>query len=263
MALLTLEQNKKFIEIDKALEEFCETDPELCKLGVELSKLDSTRPDPECNPKDKFEEWYARYSPIQDAATERFVKLFREEILVAIVLRDGEEKVLQPKCWSIPEDALRLGKVEDGQVPALVIFEGADRSIVSEVEPAPQQGPAFLTVMKGKFQGLPLDDPMEHLENSPVVLEKEAWEKWKVVEASQREAALKKFRYGRWAERQRALVSSGQAKNLREAAQKIANEEAVDLIYVERETRRVRKKKAEKSGEKREEKISSLPPLNA
>ncbi len=214
MDFWTPEQITKYIGIEQAFEEFCETDPE-------LSKLDSTRPDPKGDSK-VFEEWYARCYPVYHAATERFVELFREKILVALALRDDKETVLPPEYWAITL--------------------------------------ASLTVTEGKVRGLSPDDPYRHLENSRVVLLREDWEKWKV--ASQREAALKKTRYEQWAERQQALVSSGQAKNLREAAQKIANEEDVDLIYVERETRRVRKKKAEKSGEKREEKISSLPPLN-
>jgi hypothetical protein len=127
------EQTKKFIGIERAFAEFCEADSE-------LAILDSTKPDPERNPK-KFEKWYARCWPVMDDATRRFVELFREEILVAMALHDDKEVVLPSEYWAIPV--------------------------------------ASLTVAAGKVQGLSPDDPDGHLENSRVVLLSEDWEEWK------------------------------------------------------------------------------------
>ncbi len=130
MVFWTQEQDDKFIVIEKAFEEFCEADPK-------LSKLDSTNPGPKS---EKFNEWYKQFDPAHDAAIERFVKLFCEKILVAIVLHDDKELVLPPEYWASPL--------------------------------------ASLTFTKGKVQGLLLDDPNRHLENSPVVLRRVDWEKW-------------------------------------------------------------------------------------
>ena len=126
------EEIKDFIGIEQAFEEFCEADPE-------LGRLDSTKPDPKCNPKE-FKEWFARYCPVQDDATERFVELFREKSLVAIAWHDGKEKVLPPVYWNEPVTSL--------------------------------------TIIKGKVQGLQYDDPDRYLENCRVVLRREEWEQW-------------------------------------------------------------------------------------
>ncbi len=58
-------------------------------------------------------------------------------------------------------------------------------------------------------------------------------------------------RYEVWEAEQRKLIKTGEAKGLREAAEKIAEKEGLDTVTVERETRRVRKKreKREKAGD--------------
>ena len=185
---------------------------EFCEADPKLGKLDSTRPDLKRSPK-KFNKWYYQYCRARDEATSRFIEPFREKSLVAIVQYDDMEKVLPPEYWDITV--------------------------------------ASLTITKGKVQGLPYDGPDRHLENSRVVLRREEWEKWTVAKASQYKVAQKKSRYEKWAGRQQKLVSSKKAKDLREAASLIADENGVDWTYVERETRRVREERAGKSGKKK------------
>ncbi len=93
----TPEQIAKFIVIEQAFAEFCEADPE-------MRKLDSAKPDPERDPKDKdIEKWLA-----QDVATIRFVEHFRKEILVARALYNDEERILPPDFWASPLTPLTI-----------------------------------------------------------------------------------------------------------------------------------------------------------
>ena len=146
MDFWTPEQIAKFIPIKDAFEEFCEADPE-------LSKLDSTKPDPTCEPKE-FDKWYAGYCPPRDAAVRRFAGLFREEVLTGMGLEpaDDKEREIPPEYWAITEDD----------------------STDSEVEHAPDEGEGFasLLVMKEMVQD-------RRYGNYYAVLKRENWEEWK------------------------------------------------------------------------------------
>ncbi len=130
----TSRQITEFIEIEQAFEEFCGADPV-------LGKLNSIYPGPKSR---KFNEWYAQYCPAHDDATERFLELFREKILVAWVLRDDKED----------DDGLKLPS------------EYWASSVAS------------LTFTNGRTQGLLLDERHKHLANSRAVLRRKDWEKW-------------------------------------------------------------------------------------
>ena len=130
----TQKQIEDFIGIEKAFVEFCEADPK-------LSDLDSIHPG---SKSEKFKEWYIQYRLAHDAATERFVKLFREKILDAWALRDDKED----------DDGVRLPP--EYWAPSV----------------------ASLTFTTGKVEGLLLDERHKHLANSRAVLRREEWEKW-------------------------------------------------------------------------------------
>ena len=130
MDFWTPKQIADFIGIEQAFAEFCEADPK-------LSDLDSICPGLKSK---KYNEWRNQYGPAYDAATERFVDLFREKVLVAIVLHDDKEIVIPPEFWA--------------------------------------SSLASLTFTKGKLQGLEHDNPDRYLENSRVVLRRKDWEKW-------------------------------------------------------------------------------------
>ena len=134
MDFWTSRQITEFIGIEKTFEEFREADPD-------LDRLESTRPDRKSK---KHEEWYTQYCRADDDATERFVELFREKILVSWALRydkeDDDGIALPPEYWA----------------PSV----------------------ASLTVTKGKVEGLLLDERHKHLANSRAVVRREDWEKW-------------------------------------------------------------------------------------
>ncbi len=134
MVYWTLEQDDKFIVIEQAFEEFCEADPK-------LSKLNSTNPGLKSK---KYNEWRNQYGPAHDAATERFVDLFRGKILVAWVLRDNKEN----------DDEVALP------------LEYWAHSLAS------------LTLTTGKVEAFFLDEQHIHLANSRVVLHRKDWEEW-------------------------------------------------------------------------------------
>ena len=134
MDFWTSRQITEFIGIEQAFEEFCGADPV-------LAKLDSIYPGPKSG---KFNEWHTQYCPAHDDVTERFVKLFREKILVAWALRDDKEDddglALPPEYWA----------------PSV----------------------ASLTFKNGKAQGLLLDERHKHLANSRVMLRRKDWARW-------------------------------------------------------------------------------------
>ena len=139
MDFWTLRQITEFIGIEKAFEEFREADPD-------LNRLESTRPDRRSK---KHKEWYTQYCLAHDDATERFVELFREKILVAWALRDDKEDddgiALPPDYWT--------------------------ESIVS------------LTIDKGRVEGLLLKDRHKKWANGRAVLRREDWKKW-IIDAT-------------------------------------------------------------------------------
>ena len=134
MDFWTQQQNNKFIGIEKAFEEFCGADSK-------LSDLDSIYPGTKS---EKFKDWYNQYVPAHDAAVERFVKLFREKVLVAWVLRDDKENddgvTLPPEYWA--------------------------------------QSVASLTLTKSRVEADLLDEQHLHLAKSRVVLRKRDRGKW-------------------------------------------------------------------------------------